>query len=499
MLPHPDPRLQDLILECQSIANLESVVSVLHWDQETYMPPGAIQARSKQIALLSQIAHDRFSGDDFKRLLSAEIDMSGRVKNPIDAHHDRMLYVLWRQWKRTVSVPSEFIVQWAELTSQAQHQWQFAREANDFQRFSPYLRKIVEMLKKRAAYIDPEQPVYTVLLQEYEPDITVSQLASIFSRLKSAIQELLVRIPPTAETQFLGPFEIDAQKRYASHLLQTLKYDTNCGRLDESVHPFTTQFHPTDVRITARYNKNSLFDGLSSVFHEVGHGLYEQGLSPHWFGTPLGSACSLSIHESQSRFWENMIGKNRVFWAKHYSELVNFFPALSQVSVADFYQKMNRVSPGLIRVDADEVTYNLHIIIRMELEMQLMQGDLDVDELPAAWNAAYQSLLGIEPSSDQMGVLQDVHWSMGAFGYFPTYTLGNIISAQLASTLTQSFIDDRISTDKLSDILTWMRDNVHQWGQAYSTPDLVHRICGTTISPEPLIQYYTDKYAKGGV
>ncbi len=493
--------LHKLVLELQSIAKLAGVQSLVSWDQETYMPDGAIEARSEMGAELAAVIHQKMTLPAFESLLGDFVDLaSGEVDSGLEAQTKVFVQEIYRDWKWSARLPTEFVREYSSLKSQSQHAWQEARHKNDFSHFSPFLKKTVEMTAKKALYIAPEKPVYETLLDEYEPGMTPGVLTPLFQGLREELVVLLGQIQAQKPLPFIdfGAFTYDKAQQLAVSrvLLEKIGFSFDRGRLDCSAHPFTTQFHPTDVRVTTRVSLTNLMDNISSTMHEGGHGLYEQGLDPAWFGTPRGLPASLGIHESQSRFWENHIGKSREFWEGCYPLLQTSFPVLQAHMSGDFYRSINQVKPSLIRVESDEVTYNLHILIRYEMEQLIFEDQVPIESLPRLWNQKYQDYLGILPPTDSQGILQDVHWSMGAFGYFPTYTLGNLYAAQIADHLTQTLpnYDGLVVSGDFRPILSWLSTHIFRSGRMKPAQELVKDLVGKPLAYTSFSSYLHKKY-----
>ena len=479
---------------------LHCVSSVLSWDQETNLPDGAIDSRSDQSALLSRYQHELHTSSDFESALSEVIDVaSGKVKETVFEDQRRLVECVYDDWKKAKSLPTEFVSSFSKLTSKAQHVWQVAREKNDFSLFSPYLKQLVEMSKQKAAYIDPEKSAYDVLLNEYEEGITARELTCLFSELRDESVELLKKIKTsTASFKDMSTYSYDEQAQWGFGLsvLDKMGYDFKRGRQDKSTHPFTIDMGSDDVRITTRFKENDLMEGLSSTIHEGGHALYEQGLDATWRGTPYAESVSLGIHESQSRLWEKVIGQSSEFWSYFYPSLQVKFPALAHLSERDFYRSINQVKPGFIRVEADELTYNLHILIRFEIEEALFNGNVDVNELPDLWNKKYKDYLGVTVDKVSDGILQDVHWSCGLFGYFPTYTLGNLYSAMMFNQLKKDVptILFEIQSGNLEKVKSWCDKMVYKEGRRYSPKVLIKKITGNDITIAPFMEHVSKRY-----
>jgi carboxypeptidase Taq len=470
------------------------------------MPSGSGAIRAEQLATLQTLAHNQFVSPELESLLGTFLDMETGTLLPglaasLDGASQALLRETWRDFSRAKKLPSSFVNELERECSLAQQIWAEARKTNDFQRFLPNLERIVTLKRQEAEYLGFTDSPYNALLDTYEPGSTVAQLRPLFAELRTHLIRLLDLVrnsPVQPNTKLLTqPFDTKKQVEFGQLVLKHMGYDFQHGRLDLSAHPFTTSFHPTDSRVTTRVFETDLPSCLFSCIHEGGHGLYEQGLSPQHYGTPLGEAISLGIHESQSRLWENSVGRSREFWQYFYPKLQDVFPAqLGEVPMDDFYLAINRVAPSFIRVEADELTYNLHIMVRFEIELDVIEGRIYVDDLPELWNAKMQEYLGISPTSDAEGVLQDVHWSFGAFGYFPTYTLGNLYAAML---FHQAKIDipnllNNIGEGNFLPLKKWLNDRVHQWGRQYSAGGLIQRVAGQALTPEPFIQDLEEKF-----
>ena len=438
---HSTHDLAPLQAKLRTIHHLTDAAALLSWDQETYMPSGSGQARADQIATLQTLAHDQLVSPDMADLLSHWIDPgNGHIRedtqSSLGPSERALLGETWRDFHRAQKLPSSFVHRLEQECSLGQQVWEEARQRNDFTLFLPHLRTLVGLKLEETEYLGYDGSPYDALLDTYEPGATVAALRPLFSTLRDQLAGLLAKVMQASvqpDTSFLTQsFHTGRQLEFSRHVLEAMGYQFERGRLDLSAHPFTTSFHPTDVRLTTRVFERDLPSCLFSCIHEGGHGLYDQGLSPDHYGTPLGEPVSLGIHESQSRLWENCIGRSLPFWRHFYPLLQQTFSdQLGSVSLEQFYAAINKVQPSLIRVEADELTYNFHIMLRFEIELDLIEGRLTVEELPAIWNQKMKEYLGVVPDRDADGVLQDVHWSFGAFGYFPTYTLGNIYASML--------------------------------------------------------------------
>jgi carboxypeptidase Taq len=495
--------LTSRLLEIQRIS---SAASLLGWDQETYMPAGGGAARADQISTLQGLAHQKLVDPQMEALLRQWIDpASGQA---VDGGADKwdeasraLLREVWRDFSRAQKLPSEFVIRLSRECSLAQQAWVTAREESRFERFLPRLRTILSLKRQEADYLGYKASPYDALLDIYEPNATVAMLDPLFDQLRAALVPLLQKVMASSvkiDDSFLyASYDTGRQLDFGRLVLTAMGYEFERGRLDLSAHPFTTSFHPSDVRVTTRVFEQELPACLFSCIHEGGHGLYEQGLDARYYGTPLCDAVSLGIHESQSRLWENCVGRSRPFWTFFYPVLQQTFPhPLKDVDLDRFHAAINRVRPSLIRVEADELTYNLHIMLRVEIERALIEGRLPPEELPALWRAKTREYLGIEPERDAEGVLQDVHWSMGSFGYFPTYTLGNLYAVQLYEQAGRDMpqLERDIAEGRLMGLRRWLEEKVHRWGRTFPPDRLIERVTGSPLRPEPFLRYLESKY-----
>jgi carboxypeptidase Taq len=482
--------------------------AVLHWDQETYIPEAAVRERADQLALLSGLMHDRITRTEIGELLvslgiSFESDPIPLVPATFSEIDRAFLRELARLYRRNVKIPRRVVTELARQTSIGQRVWIEARKAADFSRFSGQLATILELVREVGSCLGYQEHPYDPLLDEYEPWMKTAELEEVFAGLREGLKKLLERIRASGKSvdvEFLRRnYGIEKQKSFSLKVLETIGYDFRRGRLDESAHPFTTSLGSSDVRITTRYNSTFLPAGIFGTIHECGHGLYELGFEEALQGTLLADGASLGMHESQSRMWENLIGRSLPFWHHFYPQLQELFPeTLEGVDLPRFYEGINRVSPSLIRVEADEVTYNLHIVLRFELEKQLVTESLSVEDLPEAWSAGMEELLGLSPPDDAQGVLQDIHWSGGMIGYFPTYALGNLYAAQLFYALSREISDwgKQVGQGRFDTILDWLRGNVHRHGRMYSARKLCERITGESLNPRYLLGHLENKFGE---
>ncbi len=480
----------------REIGQLGTIEALLDWDSETYMPAGGLDIRAEQLALLAALVHRRSADPRLGELLSK---LEGGVVDPLQRANVREIR---RAHDRAVKIPNDLVRRIAHTTTLAKDAWAKARGESDFSKFAPHLREVLRLKRELADCLCCDGDRYDALMDEFEPGATSAHVTELFASLRGPLTTLVAQLGESKrrpDTSILHRrFPKDAQQRFARHLAEAIGFDFDRGRLDVSTHPFCSGTGPGDVRLTTRYYEDFLNPSVFGVLHEAGHGLYEQGLDPAHLFTPMGEAVSLGIHESQSRFWENLVGRSRAFWERYYPECQRAFTdALGDVSLDDFYAAINAVSPSPIRVEADEVTYNLHIILRFELERAMIEGSLAVEDIPEAWNAKMQELLGITPADDAEGCLQDIHWSMGVFGYFPTYALGNLYAAQFYAAAERAMPDlaTRIRRGELDSLLEWLRANIHRHGQRYRAGELVERVAGKPLSIEPFMAYIRGKFS----
>lgn len=475
----------------------------LDWDQETYMPPGAAAIRGEQQKTLAGLIHTEYTSKKFSNQLGKLIDLkTGKILGKkLTAPQEAALHQWRRDFTKAKALPKSFVEQLALLQSQSILAWRQAKKDNSFKSFAPFLEKLVGMVRKKADYLGFDDHPYDALLDEYEPGATTKAITKEFGALRKSIVELLKKINSTKQVDdsFIhGNFDHDKQISFSKQILQDMGYGSEFGRLDFSSHPFSSASHPTDSRITTRLHSTSLLSCISVVLHEGGHALYEMGLPVEQYGTPLGDALSLGMHESQSRWWETRIGQSQPFWQHYLPKLKKHFDgSLNKVTFDKFYQAINKVEPSLIRVEADEVTYSLHVILRFELEKALIKGSLKIKDIPHAWNAKMKELLGLTPPTDREGCLQDIHWSMGAFGYFPTYTLGNLYASHLFAAFAKKHPDweKKVASGDLLFIGKWLKENVHQYGRQYTSLELLKKATGKPFSADAFINYLNQKYS----
>ncbi|MCB9594528.1 MAG: carboxypeptidase M32 [Sandaracinaceae bacterium] len=466
------------------IETLRGVMGTLGWDEQVMMPPKAQPLRGAQRALLSRLGHEWLIDERIGGWLA---DLEGSDDPVRRACHRN----LGRTYRREQRIPAELVDQLARARSEGFAAWIDAKKHSDFARFAPNLERLLELSRRRAAAIDPDRHPYEVLLEEFDPGTSVASLREMFARLRDGLTPLLMAIADRPQLPELGAtFDPDRQQALHREVAAALGYDFDGGRLDHAEHPFTTGLGAGDVRITTHITADDLLSGLGATIHEAGHALYEQGLPHEHAGTTVSYAASYGLHESQSRFWENFIGRSRPFCNWLAGRLEEHFPEAG-VDAERLFRASNRVERGLIRVQADEVTYNLHVIVRFELELAMFEGTLAVKDLPEAWNARYAEYLGVRPESDARGVLQDVHWSGAAFGYFPSYTLGNLYASSLGATLERELPDlwTRVEAGDFAPILAFLRDRIHSRGHLDEAPEIIHAAVGDRDHVEDLVSY----------
>jgi len=483
---------------------LERAAAVLQWDQETYLPEKGVQERSEQLALLEGMAHRKLTSPDTGRLLS---ELGSKPENPrgdekLPELERDFLKVLRRNYDRAVKLPVEFVSDAARAEGLSQAAWVSARLDNNFSAFLPHLVKMIDFSRQRAIYWGYKDNPYDGLLDIYESGISAEAINDVFTPLRKRLKELLKKISsrPRPDNSFLDEdYDVENQACFSRDLLKRIGFDTSRGRIDISAHPFTTTLGSDDVRITTRYLKRHVQSGIFSTIHEAGHAFYEMGFPEELRPSSLADGASMGIHESQSRLWENVIGRSRAFWDAMYPALRSYFPGtLSKFTAEDFYRAINLVEPSLIRIEADEVTYSLHIIVRFELEKELFHGTLDPAKLPEAWREKMKEFLGVQPETDAQGVLQDVHWSMGSFGYFPSYALGNLYGLQFWEKLVSEMPDAerQIAQGNFAPIRNWLKETVYVWGRRKDPSDLLKTVTGESLSAEPFLAYVESKYSK---
>ena len=482
-------------------ALLGSCSSLLGWDERTYLPAKGSEFRGDQMALLARLTHEMNTAPRIGELLQ-ELEAAGWKKHD-DAVIAGNIREIRRGYDRAIRLPKELVEELARITTRSQGVWQEARKNNDFASFKPWLEQIVALKKREADAVGYAAHPYDALLDEYEPGATAAGVTEVFAGLARELVPLIEAIrqsPVRANPAILqGDFPPALQEAFSREAAAAIGFDFEAGRLDTTTHPFCSGIGPGDCRITTRYNPRFFNEAFFGVLHEAGHGIYEQGLDPAAFGTPGGSFCSLGIHESQSRFWENQVGRSPEFWEHWYPKARAIFPsALRDTPAEVFHLAINDVKPSFIRVEADEATYNLHIILRFELERDLLTGELPVADLPGAWNEKFQKMFGMTPADDRNGCLQDIHWSMGGIGYFPTYTLGNLYSAQFMNRVRVEFptLDDDFRNGKYLPLKEWLNREVHRHGRTHPPGELCERVTGRPLGFMPFVEYLREKMGR---
>jgi carboxypeptidase Taq len=493
----PEQAYQELIQYTRETALLSSCIELLGWDEETYMPRAGVEHRAAQLVYLTGLHHQRSTDSRLTDLLAA-LENSALLRNPqsVEAINVRELQ---RQHDRYRRLPRRLVESLAHATTLAQQAWCLARQQDDYATFRPWLEQVVALKREEAAAVGFEAVAYDALLEEHEPGLRTEDLTRLFALLRPPLTALVAELGSSPERPRIlqGEFPIDRQRMFGEMVAGAVGFDFQGGRLDVAAHPSCCSVGPGDCRITTRYNPHRFSDAFFSILHEVGHGLYEQGLDPNHSSTPVGEVASVALHESQARLWENTVGRSLAFW-QHFFPLARqiFHEALGGVSLEEFTLAVQHVEPTLSRVQADEVTYNLHILIRFELEQALVSGDLKPAELPGAWNDAYRRDLGIVAESDAEGCLQDGHWGAGLFGYFPTYTLGNIFAAQFFARARADLgdLDGQMARGDFTGLLDWLRRHVHRQGGRYRASELIERVTGSPPSPEALLRALREMY-----
>ncbi len=476
---------------------LGSCAEVLGWDEQTYMPPKGSAHRAEQMALLARLTHEQLTAPALGELLATAETLPDK-----DAVAAGNLREIRRAYDRAVKLPADLVAELARTATRAQQVWRAARKANDFAAFAPWLEKIVALKRREAQAVGYRAAPYDALLDEYEPGATTAEITQLFAQLRAELTPLIGAIVAGGKRPRMEILEreypVERQQLFGQSAAAAIGFDFTAGRLDVTAHPFCSGTGPGDCRLTTRYSARHFNEGFFGILHEAGHGIYEQGLKPEYYGTPAGSAASLGIHESQSRLWENQVGRGRPFWEHFFPRArQTFVEALHDVALEDFLFAINDVRPSFIRVEADEATYNLHIILRFELEQALVSGDLAVRDVPAAWNEKFQQSFGMTPPADALGCLQDVHWSSGGIGYFPTYTLGNLYAAQFMERARQDLpgLEDDFRRGEFGRLKAWLNEQVHRPGQVYRSQELCRRVTGAALDHRPLLNYLRQKYA----
>ena len=482
-----------------TISDLSSARLLLFWDQQTYMPQGAAKGRAEQVATLSQLSHEMLVSKETARLLG-----SAGEPDP-SSDEGALIRRARRDYERAAKIPTDLVARTSRVTCMAEAAWAQARKESNWSLFAPHLAEVIALKREAAEFWGYEDHPYEALLGAYEPGASKAQLEVMFEELKRGIVPLIRSVAEQSredENQaapLYGEFDETRQEEFGRAVISDFGYDWRRGRQDRSIHPFCIRTGPDDVRMTTRFDETRLSPALFGTMHEAGHALYTQGVNPAYARTPLDGGTSSGVHESQARLWENLVGRSRPFWLHYYPKLREAFPeALKGVDVEAFYRAINAVSPSKNRIEADEVTYNLHILLRFELEVAMIEGTLSVADLPAAWNAKMEEYLGLVPKNDSAGVLQDIHWADGLFGYFPTYTIGNVLSVQFfdAAVEARPEIPEEIKSGSFSTLLGWLRENVHRHGSRYYPHELVERATGRPLDTAPYLRYLENKFGE---
>jgi carboxypeptidase Taq len=498
----PKEAYGELIKRMREISVLSSCEGVLGWDHQVNLPPAGAAFRAEQISLLAGLVHDKFTNPKIGELLST-IEGTDLVKDP-DSIEAANIREIRKNYDKETKLPKELVEEFNETTALAHNEWAEARKKSDFSKFEPWLTKIVDLSIRRAEAYGYEGEPYNALMDNYEPGATVDEISNVFEKLRNDLVDLLKKIqvaPNKPDDSIVNRnYDVEKQTIFGEMVVAAMGYNFTAGRLDIATHPFTTGLGPGDTRITTRYNPRRINDALFGTIHETGHALYEMGLDKkNHYGTPVGESASLGIHESQSRLWENLVGRSKPFWRYFFPIAQRVFrESLNSVSLDEFYGAVNYVTPSFIRVEADEVTYNLHILLRFEMERALLNGEIKASEVPGEWNSRFEKYFGIKVNNDANGCLQDVHWSSGYFGYFPTYTLGNIYSAQFFNKAKQEIpdLEKQFETGDFVTLREWLRKNIHKHGLRWRANDLCERVTGSKMSHKPLMDYMNKKFGE---
>ena len=490
-----DADLRALRERLAEIVDLAKAVGVLAWDQKVTMPPGGHPARAEAMATVGRIAHEKFTDAEVGNLLERLRPLEDSLE--YDSDDASLIRVTRRDWEKQRRVPTELRTEMIRAAALGNQVWIEARATNDFGKFLPALERNLDLKRHYVECFEWKDSPYTALLDDFEPYMLTSEVAEVFGAIRPALAELVKEAPSVDASFLFQDYPVEDQKEFYGRILDTLGFEEGSYRLDPTVHPFCTSFSRRDVRMTTRFESG--LDGLWSTLHEAGHGQYAHGIAESLERTPLAGSPSLGLNESQSRTWENLVGRSRPFWLHWYEPLQQAFPGqLGDVDLETFLAAVNRAEPGLIRVEADETTYSLHIILRFELEQRLIEGTLEPKDLPEAWAAGMSNLLGVDVPDDTHGVLQDIHWSQGGIGYFPTYALGNVISLQIWASVRDAIpdLDAQMEAGELHELAAWLRDNLYSLGRKFTPKETIERITGSpTINSQPYLVYLRDKLA----
>jgi carboxypeptidase Taq len=495
-----EEKLAELRRRLGEIADLQTCVELLFWDQTVMMPPGGAPVRAHQLTTLDRIAHEKFVDDEIGRMLDELRPYEESL--PYDSDDASLVRVARRDWEKAKKVPPELAAEMTKTASEANEAWVAARRDSDYATFKPWLEKTLELKRRYIECFAPYDDPYDVVLDDYEQGMKTEEVRAVFERLKEELVPLIAEAATDEEYPFMkGPFPEEQQRELSLAVMERFGYTPQEFRLDKTVHPFCSSSGSHDIRLTTRYSETDL-TSLFTAMHECGHGVYEHGVGDSLERTPLGSGASSALHESQSRLWENVVGRSLPFWRWFFPQVQAAFPeVLGGVEVEQLHRAVNRVHPSFVRVDADEATYGLHIILRFELEQELLTERLSLDDLPEAWNARFKEYLGLDVPEDRLGVLQDVHWSAGSFGYFPTYQLGNVISVQIWEKAREALpdVDEQIGRGEFDELHEWLRTSLYAHGRKFTPQETLERVVGGPLDPEPYIRYLRSKFGAGAL
>jgi carboxypeptidase Taq len=492
----PMSSLEKLKSRLADVNALQAAISIMDWDQQTYMPKGGADARAEHVGILSRMAHELFTADETQSLVEqARAELNGSDDD------QALVRVTKRDLDLRTKIPTALVEEKSKLAAKAHEEWVAARANNDFASFAPTLERMFEIARQEAEHLGYTDHIYDALLDQYEEGATAADCRRMFEALKGPNVDLVKAIQergkPVDDSGLHGEWDVAKQREFTEMIVKAIGFDMDRGRQDTAPHPFCTGWSVGDIRLTTRF-KPYIGSAIFGSLHEAGHGMYEQGTPEQWDRTPLAGGVSLGIHESQSRLWENIVGRSKAFWQRFLPDLQERFPELKSYDLETWYRAINKVQPSYIRVEADEVTYNLHVLVRFEIECDVLTGKLAVRDMPEAWNAKYTEYLGVTPRSDSEGCLQDVHWSMGSIGYFPTYSMGNLLSYQIWRTLQRDLgdTDALISSGKFGPILEWLQEKVYRQGRKYTPKDLVQRVTGKPMGAEDYLAGLQEKYSE---
>ena len=490
-------KLEELQKYLEEMNRYNHVVTLLYWDMRTCMPKGGFEKHTDAVAFFSTKQFQMSVAEELGKLLDALMD-----KDEFDALDDTWKFVVKKMKKdfdKNKQIPSEVFEKYVRVQAEAGHFWEEAKNKSDYSIFAPKLQEIIELTKEITGYQEPDKEVYDALLNEYEEGMDSVTIDKIFGELKEELVPLIAKV--TAEKmpknpKLEGKFDVDAQEKVQKMLLDYMGFSWEKGAVGRTEHPFTLNFSSDDVRVTNHYYENNPISSIFSAIHEGGHAIFEQNVNPKYNGTVAGSCSYMGIHESQSRFYENMLGRNRNFWIPIYDKLGEILPQFKEISLDEFYKEINRVENSFIRTESDELTYGLHIILRYEMEKAIFRDGVDVTELPALWNQKMKEFFGITPKNDAEGILQDMHWSGGSFGYFPSYLLGNVYDGMLKEQIEQELgdIDTILAEGRILEITKWLNDKIHKYGSIRLPKETIMAVCGREVTAQPLIKYFKDKY-----